>query len=696
MFASFPKFSFCRTFQQQQPQQACANNIKNEVYECSTDSKNNNSQNYVLPPTSINSHHTISDETKIVEQAKKSENKKALLSIKNVPGKTIHSVTVNGNMSKLAILTDNEQKLYPKNLSLFDETQATNRSSLNDRPTPVKINDERNLSSRSLSSIQNKWDEIHSNNRVSSSSAVNCLQEKAQSSSRLIPITHSTSYSNSNFSPNISDISSPSILANQLPKQTQVDNRIIVSTNNKPCSETATKNTAINNDIKTLNYAIDCHLEDSTYDFAEEFKSIIVHNGTKSYFRTEIRQSDNATAQDPQEPVEMNCEENDVYRIDEVELWNKTIWYISELRINRQPFCRSHWVNSQDKNQYHSIHQKLSSSVCDLKYSTESNLLNKQYATDNDGTIRQPVHSSLSLQNFDLLSSESAIIRQKSEDNIYCLRTDLQKHTTNNVLAALSIQEDDMERNNNLITNEVIKKKLLDILNDDELENACIEDLDYEFGKTALPTKYRSSSDEELSSDEALYDSANTDNNLKYNTISTSYDGGLSSSNSVLTKSRLHRTTSDKQHTEVTVSKKYLNKKITNMLSWYSSPLPHWRTDDLGSYNLDVNNNNALTSTPIIKHSTRKKSDSTTMIISSTDDSDEHINQVNVNDLLNWKTSSKLIQTVDYGMVGNKRKHRYRHYRRKEQYRAIPNQNIPPLHTSSSTLQSKNDTTICI
>ncbi|CAF0729354.1 unnamed protein product [Didymodactylos carnosus] len=681
LFASFPKLSLCRTLQHQQSQQESVD-AKNELNEDirvnkSAQELKNNSNNNVLLPTTIDLQKAISNRTKTVEQIKKP----ALLSIRNVP--------------------DNDRILCPKNLSVFNETQAINMSLPNEQTMPLKKNDERNLILGSLSSVQNKCDELPSNNHVPSLLVPKYSQEKIKSSLQS-PITQSSPfYSDINFPTSVSCTPLSSMMNNQQQQSKRVSKPNIV-------------NTTSNSRIQILNYAVEHCLDDLTYDVAEEFKSFIANNSPKSSSQSETTQSENVTAYGEQESMEMNDGEADnVCLTHEVEFCNKTKWYISELRINRQPIYRTYWTNSRGKKKYHSINRKLSNSVNDLKYFISSNCLHNKNATSNDGIIQQPTHSSLSLQNYDLLRSESTAVdncdRRKSEDNISCPNTNLQTHTNYKDFQTCYVQNENskrsnniyltdiVEQKNNLITNELVKKKLLDILNDDELENACIEDLDYEFEKISLSTGFCSTTDEQLSSDDALYYSPDTDNHLKYNTISMSYDAGLSSSNYAVTDSRLHRTKSDNQHTEVNMSKTNFNNKTMNIPSWYSSPLPHWRTDDSELYNnTNVNINNVATSFGMVaEQCMRKRSDSITMIISSTDDSTDHINQVNDDDVADCKISSKLIRTVQYGIKENKRKQRYRHHRRNEQYKLVSKQNTLPLHTNS-TSQRKSNATICI
>ena len=160
-----------------------------------------------------------------------------------------------------------------------------------------------------------------------------------------------------------------------------------------------------------------------------------------------------------------------------------------------------------------------------------------------------------------------------------------------------SIRKDDT-----MIRNESVKKKLFDILNDDELENACLEDMSEEFEKLSLDPPRRdlqTLNSFSSSSDDALYSSP--PNELHQLPLpmpppllsSSSCDEILSSNTNNTTerylgRSRLITTSLDKipmnhhQTYDPSSSSTYLLRSTyeRSRPSWYTSPSPQWRTDD--------------------------------------------------------------------------------------------------------------------
>jgi hypothetical protein len=169
-----------------------------------------------------------------------------------------------------------------------------------------------------------------------------------------------------------------------------------------------------------------------------------------------------------------------------------------------------------------------------------------------------------------------------------------------NIFVAVTKQrtlDQSVGKDDTLIRNESVKKKLFDILNDDELENACLEDMSQEFEKISLnhhhnlPTLNSFSS----SSDDALYSSPP---NELYTPLppppllSSSYNE-IPSANINNTKeyyfgrSRLITTSLDK--IPMNNHNAYDHSSSTCLLhpsyehtppSWYTSPSPQWRMDD--------------------------------------------------------------------------------------------------------------------
>jgi hypothetical protein len=156
-------------------------------------------------------------------------------------------------------------------------------------------------------------------------------------------------------------------------------------------------------------------------------------------------------------------------------------------------------------------------------------------------------------------------------------------------------------RDDTLIRNESVKKKLFDILNDDELENACLEDMSQEFEKMSLThhnhhhdlpivNSFSSSS----SSDDALYSSPPNELNLPFPSpppLSSSYNENLSihinnTTEHYFGRSRLITTSLDK----IPMNNNANNHPSSPCLlrpsyedtrpSWYTSPSPQWRMDD--------------------------------------------------------------------------------------------------------------------
>jgi hypothetical protein len=147
-------------------------------------------------------------------------------------------------------------------------------------------------------------------------------------------------------------------------------------------------------------------------------------------------------------------------------------------------------------------------------------------------------------------------------------------------------------KDDTLIRNESVKKKLFDILNDDELENACLEDMSQEFERISLVDHHFrhhvNMQSFSSSSDDALYSSPSTEFNVSMATaayLSSSHEK-MNSTNPQNTtdrcfcRSRLITASLDEIpaniHAYVPCS------SATSILrpSWYTSPSPQWRLDD--------------------------------------------------------------------------------------------------------------------
>ena len=171
----------------------------------------------------------------------------------------------------------------------------------------------------------------------------------------------------------------------------------------------------------------------------------------------------------------------------------------------------------------------------------------------------------------------------------------------NQILLALIIQRKfsrSFNKNDTLITNESVKKKLFDILNDDELENACLEGMSKEFEKLSHTDHHYDNNlpiPNSLSSFNDILNSSPT-NQLQLTMsslppLSSSYDENLSSNINNTTerffgRSRLITTSLDKISTnhnlcDYSLSSYRLRPSYENARpSWYTSPLPQWHTDD--------------------------------------------------------------------------------------------------------------------
>lgn len=147
-----------------------------------------------------------------------------------------------------------------------------------------------------------------------------------------------------------------------------------------------------------------------------------------------------------------------------------------------------------------------------------------------------------------------------------------------------------------MIRNESVKKKLFDILNDDELENACLEDMSEEFEKLSLDRPPRRElaalNSFSSSSDDALYSSPPTEPQHLPLPMppplllsSSSCDEILSSNTNKTTerflgRSRLITTSLDKIPMNNHQTYEQLSSTCLLRPSWYTSPSPQWRTDD--------------------------------------------------------------------------------------------------------------------
>ena len=204
-----------------------------------------------------------------------------------------------------------------------------------------------------------------------------------------------------------------------------------------------------------------------------------------------------------------------------------------------------------------------------------------------------------------------------------------------------------------LIRNESVKKKLFDILNDDELENACLEDMSDEFDKISLNDPHphhdlQVFNSFSSSSDDALYSSPPSELHLPPPPpppplLSSSYNEIPSANINNTTeyyfgRSRLITTSLDKIPMNHNLSSTcFLRPSYEQMRpTWYTSPSPQWRMDD------------QLPMVSILKrHSLRN---------------DGHLNGIDSNRLLSTNVA-------EYDVKEDRNIQKYNHHYRKEQKR---------------------------
>lgn len=202
-----------------------------------------------------------------------------------------------------------------------------------------------------------------------------------------------------------------------------------------------------------------------------------------------------------------------------------------------------------------------------------------------------------------------------------------------------------------------MKKKLFDILNDDELENACLEDMSQEFEKLSIARHQQNRggitilhSMSSSSDDDIHHSSSSNEFHLPFATVptlSSSYNENIST-NMIRTnehcfgRPRLITTSLEKipcnynTHDHDTSSYLLCPSFERTAPSWYTSPSPQWRTDD----QLSVES-------MLRKHSSQ---------------ADEHQNGINCSD------PNPLLRRniADYTVKENKYIDNYNHQHRKE------------------------------
>ena len=309
-------------------------------------------------------------------------------------------------------------------------------------------------------------------------------------------------------------------------------------------------------------------------------------------------------------------------------IFKKMKWYVSELRINRPLIYQTPSIDEQQQQRRRrkERNKRLSHSFDDLnqmfhlKHSTldgqrkilegksdaitysTSSLPNDKQRWQQQVCPQSVSHTSLdsrsSHTNEDLHYQHDAT--DDDNDNHHLCQSRMcivlvfiyQCQCLSMLLAIQRTIEQSRDRNDTLIRNESVKKKLFDILNDDELENACLEDMSEEFEKMSLdyveqrPFKHGysfSSSD-----DDGVYASPPSEPYVSTTAVpllaSGSFDGILSSNSNKTTeryfgRSRLITTSLDEISSNNNASDHSWISSLQRP-SWHTSPLPQWHFDD--------------------------------------------------------------------------------------------------------------------
>ncbi|CAF4550870.1 unnamed protein product [Rotaria sp. Silwood1] len=536
------------------------------------------------------------------------------LSIKNVPTQPLHydisttttaaaAAAVKKKPTSFATILaiDGETKQLPKTLSVFNELQ---------------LDDNDNKKSGNID--ENKRREENSTDNIVSSS--------------LYPLGTIDYRSDTRF---LAKIDSTKLLHDSKDKEKNfIQEQHSNHTFTPPTSSLSNKSSSssISGDLPQLKYAIEKFLvddDDPVYHIAEEFSSACslyqqdyngnAHKSNETTSNLEHSQHDKSDNIEFNSMHKTNIHHEVLCHPSSTSSTNMK-WYVSELRINRPFIYRTQWTNGQERGN----NRKLSHSVNDLKQ-----IYNVIYRSDNDkykkpgiSNIDYITYSTLSLPYFNnqQLQLQQQHRRHQSDDNILLNNrlssTDDDDDDLNNFrsddddqhLLPLTIQrtlDRSLGKDDTLIRNESVKKKLFDILNDDELENACLEDMSQEFEKLSLTHHHRHHHHHHhcdlpiinsfsSSSDDVFYSSSPNDFHLPFSSappLSSSYNENLSTNINNPTercfgRSRLITTSLDK----IPINSNAYDHKSSSyhsrpsydktLPSWSTSPLPQWRTDD--------------------------------------------------------------------------------------------------------------------
>lgn len=304
-------------------------------------------------------------------------------------------------------------------------------------------------------------------------------------------------------------------------------------------------------------------------------------------------------------------------------------WFVSELKINRPLIYRTSsidfqksipFVNSRkfshsfdDLNQmllFHSSKLQRDQQISKDKSgkNTSSNLsLSKSKHSLEQNLQRSTSHTSVDshlLCTNDVLPQHDSSIADDNDDNdqLWQLRRltifiiDNYRLLFESSLFFSAIQKIShrcTEPNDKLIRNESVKKKLFDILNDDELENACLEDMSEESEQISLVHDnqhiYHRSSSFCSSDDDARYASpanemfAELSNGLM--PLSASYQENLTmavnkTTEQVFGRSRLITTSLNEIPSNNNAYDTNSSTETSQRPTWYTSPSPQWHMDN--------------------------------------------------------------------------------------------------------------------
>ncbi|CAF2932274.1 unnamed protein product [Rotaria sp. Silwood2] len=632
---SFPKLTLCRT-----PTSKADNNTVSTITTATPTTS--------APTTPTTSARTLS------------------LTIKNIPSQSLHydisTTTIKKKPTSFATILaiDGETKQLPKTLSVFNELQ------LDDDKKSGNIDENRrreeNASDIIVSSSLSPLGTIDYRSDIRFLANIDgkkLLHDSKDKEKNLIQEQRS----NHTFTPPTSSLSNESSSSlNDLH---------------------LTPSSSISVDLPQLKYAIENFLDDDddpVYQIAEEFSSACslyyqdyngnAHNSNKTTSDLKHHQNDKIDNIEFNPIHNMNTNYEILFHPPSTS--NNIKWYVSELRINRPLIYRTQWTNGQQRRN----DRKFSHSVNDLKQIY--NFINHSQNDKRKTSISNTDDITYSTFSLHYLNNRQYQRRHQSDDNILLNNrlssiddddlNNFQSDEDDQNLSPIIIQrtlDRSLGKDDTLIRNESVKKKLFDILNDDELENACLEDMSQEFEKLSLTHNHHRrdlpiiNSFSSSSDDIFLYSSSPNEFHLPFPSVpplSSSYNENLSaninnSTEHYFSRSRLITTSLDKipiNHNAYDHKPSPYHSRSSyekTLPSWSTSPLPQWRTDDQLSMVSVLN-----------KHSSK---------------TDDYLNGIDIID------PNRLLRTkvTEYGVKGNKYIEKYNnnnnnnnnHHRRKEQ-----------------------------